>query len=209
MRALRTFPCLIFAGTAAFCLSSAAQLLPEAPAVPSRTVLDKPPAGVWLPGGRSYLGLNLGQSRSVACSSIALTCENAQPATQFYTGTMFGNFWGAELAYSNASRLGRIAGDAPAPGLTVSLLGRTQLLPSVGLYGKLGTTYGRGEPSALTAARLTSGNRGFGLSFGAGLSFEFTPQLSATLQWDSTDVPVASSGRDPVRSTSLGLKYRY
>jgi hypothetical protein len=164
---------------------------------------------VWLPGGRSYLGLNLAPSRSTACSSIAFTCENTQPATQFQTGTMFGKFWGAELAYSDAARVGRFAGDAPAQGLTLSLLGRTQLMPSVGLYGKLGTTYGRGEPSALTAARAAYGERGFGLSFGAGLSLDFTPRLSATLAWDSVDVPVTTGGRDPVRSTSLGLKYRY
>jgi OmpA-OmpF porin, OOP family len=209
MRALRTIPCLVFAGTAAFCVSSAAQLLPEAPSTSAKSAIDNPPAGVWLPGSRTYLGLNLAPSRLTACSSIALTCENTQPAADFYTGTMFGNFWGAELAYSNTSRLGRMASDAPAQGLTVSLLGRTRLLPSVGLYAKLGTTYGRGEPSALAAARLASGNRGFGLSFGAGLSFDFTPRLSATLQWDSTDVPVTASGRDPVRSTSLGLKYSY
>jgi OmpA-OmpF porin, OOP family len=209
MRALRTFPCLVFASAAAFCLPSGAQLLPGAPPTPATSVPAKPPAGVWLPGGRSYLGLNLAPSRSTACSSIAFTCENTQPATQFHTGTMFGKFWGAELAYSNAARVGRLAGDAPAQGLTVSLLGRTQLMPSVGLYGKLGTTYGRGEPSALAAARAAYGDGGFGLSFGAGLSFDFTPRLSATLAWDSVDVPVTNGGRDPVRSTSLGLKYRY
>jgi OOP family OmpA-OmpF porin len=209
MRALRTFPCLFFAGVAAFCLPCGAQLLPGAPATTATTVPAKPPAGVWLPGGRSYLGLNLAPARSVACSSIALTCETTQPSAQFYTGTMFGNFWGMELAYSNAARIDRMAGDAPAQGLTVSLLGRTQLVPSVGLYGKLGTTYGRGDPSALSAARAAYGSRGFGLSFGAGLSFDFSPRLSATLQWDSTGVPLTIGGRDPVRATSLGLKYRY
>jgi len=210
MRALRNLPCLVFALAAAFCWPSGAQLLPGAPstATPSE-VSANPPRGVWLPGGRSYLGLNVGRSRTAACSSTDLTCENAQPPAQFYTGTMLGNFWGVELAYSNAARLSRAAGDAPAQGLTVSLLGKTQLMPSVGLYGKLGTTYGRGDPSALSAARLASGDRGFGLSFGAGLSFNFSPRLSATLQWDSTEMPVISGGRDPVRSTSLGLKYRY
>jgi opacity protein-like surface antigen len=123
---------------------------------------------------------------------------------------MFGNFWGVELAYSNAARFSRFAGDAPAQGLTFSLVGKTQLVPSVGLYGKLGTRYGRGDASASSGARLgSSADRGSGLSFGAGLSFDFTPRLSATLQWDSTEVPVTMGGRDPVRSTSLGLKYRY
>ena len=210
MRALRTLPCLVFAAAATFCLHSGAQLLPGAPSSSTaQHVPMNPPAGIWLPGGRSYLGLNLERSRSPACSSTALTCDNSQPSTQFYTGTMFGNFWGVELAYSNTARIARAAGEAPAQGLTASLVGRTQLLPSVGLYGKLGTTYGRSEPSALAAAHLASGDRGFGLSFGAGLSFDFTRRLSATLQWDSTDVSVINGGRDAVRSTSLGLKYRY
>jgi OOP family OmpA-OmpF porin len=210
MRALCTLPCFVFAGLATFCLVAGAQLLPGAPSTPAASVPSSPPAGVWLPGGRSYLGLNLGRSLSTACSSTALTCGNTQPSAQFYSGTMLGRFWGVELAYSNTPRIARPPGDAPAQGLTLSLLGRTQLMPSVGLYGKLGTTYGRGESSALAATRSVSGgDRGFGLSFGAGLSFDFTPRLSATLQWDSTDAPVISGGRDPVRSTSLGLKYSY
>jgi len=211
MRALRTLPCLVFTVAVAFCLPSGAQLLPGAPASATSTELPaSPPKGVWLPGGRSYLGLNVGRSRSAACGSTDLTCENAQPSTQFYTGTMLGKFWGVELAYSNAARLSPAAGDTPAQGLTVSLLGKTQLVPSVGLYGKLGTTYGRGDPAALSGARTAFGtDRGFGLSVGAGLSFEFTPRLSATLQWDATEMPLINGGRDPVRSTSLGLKYRY
>jgi OmpA-OmpF porin, OOP family len=211
MRALCTLPCLVFAATATFCLPSGAQLLPGAPATATQSEIpSSPPRGVWLPGGRSYLGLNLGRSKSTACNSTDLTCESAQPPAQFYTGTMFGNFWGVELAYSNAARLSRAAGDAPAQGLTFSVLGKTQLTPSLGLYGKLGTTYGRGDATALSALRAAGGaDRGFGLAFGAGLSYEFTPRLSATLQWDTTETPVVSGGRDPVRSTSLGLKYRY
>jgi hypothetical protein len=191
-------------------MDALAQQLPGAPSTPSTSPkLASPPSGVWLAGGRSYLGLNLAPSRSAACSSIALTCENTQPAVQVRSGTMFSNFWGVELAYSNASRVARLAGDAPAQGLTVSLLGRTQLMPSVGLYGRLGTTHGRGEPTAMNPARSAYGDRGFGLSFGAGLSFDFSPRLSATVQWDSVDAQATTGGRDPVRSTSLGLKYRY
>jgi OmpA-OmpF porin, OOP family len=211
MRALRNLLCLTSAGTALFWLPAQAQVLPGAPSTAATTpVTAPPPQGVWLPGNRSYIGLNLGRARSnVACSSTALTCEDSYRSTQFYTGTMLGNFWGVEMAYQNTARGPRMAGDA-REGLTLSLLGKTQLAPSIGLYGKFGTTYGRGEPSALSAARLASGNdRGFGLSFGAGLSFDFTPSLSATLQWDSTEFPNAGGARDPVRSTSLGLKYRY
>lgn len=213
MTALRTLLCLLFAGAAALWLPAAAQILPGAPATASNaaTPPTNPPRGVWLPGGRSYLGLNLGRSRSaIACSSIALTCDDTERPAQFYAGTLLGNFWGVELGYLGKGRTAWAPGDTRAQGLTLSLVGKTQLAPSMGLFGKLGTTYGRSAVPALGAARAASGaDRGFGLSFGAGLSFDFTPALSATLEWDSTDVPLAGGGRDPVRSTSLGLKYRY
>jgi OmpA-OmpF porin, OOP family len=211
MKVLPTFPCLVFAIATAFCLPSGAQLLPGAPSTTTTSgASTPPPKGVWLGAGRSYLGLNLGRSQSAACGSTDLTCEKTQPSAQFYTGRMFGNFWGVEVAYSNAARFSRPAGEAPPEGLTFSLLGKTRLMRSVGLYGKVGTTYGRNEGPGLAAVRAAPGaNRAVGLSFGAGLSFDFNPRLSATLQWDSTDVPAISGGRDPVRSTSLGLKYRY
>lgn len=212
MTALRTLLCLLFAGTAALWLPAGAQTLPGAPATASNTVSPpaSPPRGAWLPGGRSYLGLHPGRSRSgAACSSISLTCDDAQRPPQFYAGTMLGNFWGVEMAYMNTGRIARAAGE-PAQGMTLSLVGKTQLAPSVSLFGRLGTNHGRGAGPALAASRAAYGmDRGSGLSFGAGLSFAFTPSLSATLEWDSTDVPLASGGRDPVRSTSLGLKYRY
>jgi len=44
---------------------------------------------------------------------------------------------------------------------------------------------------------------------GAGVSYDFNPRISATLQWDSNDFRFAGTGRDPVRSTSLGLQIRY
>jgi hypothetical protein len=55
---------------------------------------------------------------------------------------------------------------------------------------------------------LVAPDQGFGLSFGGGISYDFTPRLSARIQWDSNDFRFAN-GRDPVRSTSLGLQYRY
>ena len=49
---------------------------------------------------------------------------------------------------------------------------------------------------------------GVGLSYGAGLSLDFTPRLSATLGWESHDFRFAGGLRD-VRATSLGLRYSY
>jgi OOP family OmpA-OmpF porin len=212
MTALRTLSCLVFA--AAFGLPAGAQLVPGAPsskASDARTALTSPPRGVWLPGGRSYLGLSLDRSGAgMACSSTALTCADTDRPAQFYTGTMIGNFWGVELAYLDTGRIARTGGEARAQGLALSMVGKTQLLPSVGIFGKFGPTYGRTETTALAPRRIgAGGDRGFGLSFGGGVSFDFTRRLSATVQLDSTDFPSAGGGREPIRSTSLGLKYSY
>ena len=84
-------------------------------------------------------------------------------------------------------------------------MGRTHL-SSVGVFGKLGTTYGRSDTSVMGNAAASGPEQGFGLSWGGGLSYDFTPRLSATFEWGSYDLRVPGG---PVRSTNLGLQYRY
>jgi OOP family OmpA-OmpF porin len=81
----------------------------------------------------------------------------------------------------------------------LSLVGRASFgATPFGLYGKLGTTYPRNfMPGTDSAA---------GLSYGAGVSWDFSPRASATLGWDSYDLRLGGS---PVRATSLGLQWRY
>lgn len=202
---------LVAAATVMLCFPAAAQVSAEAPSTGDRAVVT-PPRGSWLPGGgRSYLGLNLGRSRySLACDSTALICDDRDRAAQVYIGTMAGNFWGVELGFLNMGRIARSAGESRAQGLNLSLVGKAQVGSAIGLYGKLGTTYGRTDTSVLGASGTSIGSgQGFGLSFGGGLSLDLSPQLSATLEWDSNDFRFAGNGRDPVRSTSLGLKFKY
>jgi opacity protein-like surface antigen len=137
-----------------------------------------------------------------------LTCADTDRPAQLYSGTMIGNFWGVELGYLDTGRIARTGGEARAQGLALSLVGKRQLAPSVGIFGKIGPTYGRTETLAFAPGRIGS-DRGFGLSYGGGLSFDFTRRLSATLAWESTDFPSVMGGREPIRSTSLGLKYSY
>jgi OOP family OmpA-OmpF porin len=208
MPELRPLLCLLFAASALSAPAAAQVVL-----APEKTdpALGAAPRGAWLPGGRSYLGLNLGRSRySLSCGTTDLLCDDSGRSAQLYAGTMIGNFWGVELGYLNMGRIARAGGETRAQGLNLSLVGKTQLAPSVNVFGKIGTTYGRSETSALAASSIATGSeQGFGLSYGAGVSFDFTPRLSATLEWDRSDFRFAGGGRDPVRSTSLGLKYRY
>lgn len=171
---------------------------------------DSPPRGSsWLPGSRTYLGLTLGRSQTdLSCSAASLLCDRQDRSAQLYAGTMIGNFWGVELGYIDMGRAARAGSETRAQGLNLSLIGRARVANSLGVFGKVGTTYGRTETSSLGAGIATASGQGFGLSYGAGLSFDFTPRLSATLEWDSNDLRFGG-GRDPVRSTSLGLQFRY
>jgi opacity protein-like surface antigen len=161
--------------------------------------------------GRGYVGLSLGRSRySAPCGVTTFNCDSTDNSVQISAGNMVGSFWGVELGYIDMGRISRGGGTTRAQGFNLSMVAKAPVWQSVGVFGKLGTTYGRTETSALLGSGVSNGSdRGFGLSYGAGVSYDFTPRLSATLAWDSNDFRFAGSGRDAVRSTSLGLQYKY
>jgi OmpA-OmpF porin, OOP family len=167
--------------------------------------------GNWFQRGQGYLGLNLGRSHyGVACGGSAFICDTSDRSVKVTAGMMAGNYWGVELGYLDLGRIARAGGTTKAQGLNLSVVGRAPVLQQFSVFGKLGTTYGRTETSTAAASGMAGGTeRGLGLSYGAGLSWDFTSRLSATLEWDSNEFRFASGGRDPVRSTSLGLQYRY
>ncbi|MBA3771069.1 MAG: hypothetical protein H0X13_00905 [Ramlibacter sp.] len=207
MTVLRSFLPLLFAASA-LPVPVAAQWSAGSQYTPP---LGAAPRGAWLPGGKSYLGLNLGRSQyQLSCGTTSLLCDDTDRVAQLYAGTLVGNFWGVEMGYLNLGRMARAGGETRVQGLNFSLVGKAQLGQSLGMFGKVGTTYGRTETAAPGAGSIGTGTgQGFGLSWGGGLSWDFTPRVSATLEWDSNDFRFAGGGRDTVRSTSLGLKFRY
>lgn len=201
MTALRTLLCLVSA--------SSALVLPvaaEAQALSGESSITfKNPYG-----SRAPLGLNLGRSQSAyPCGSTALFCDGSDRAERLYANTMIGKFWGVEMGYLDAGRAPMRGAEGRTQGLNLSLIGKAPLGQSLRVYGKLGTTYGRADMPSLGASAMAGSEQGFGLSYGAGVSFTFTPRLSATLEWDSNDFRLPGAGRDSVRSTNLGLQYRY
>jgi hypothetical protein len=200
MRAFRDLLCFVSAASAL--------ALPMAAYPQSAGSLSSTWQANWHPTSRSSLGLHLSRSQpGLPCGATALICETATPATQLQAGAMVGRFWGVELGYMESGRI--IAREGRTQGLNFSLVGKAPLGQSVGVFGKLGTTYGRSDTSVLGAGPSPVTEPGFGLSYGAGLSLTLTPRLSATLEWDSNDYRFSGGGREPVRSTNLGLQYRY
>jgi OmpA-OmpF porin, OOP family len=167
--------------------------------------------GPWFGSARSYLGLNLDRSNYRSdCNGTSLICNDADRTARVYAGAMIGNFWGVEVGYRNMNRIAQGVGETRAQGLNLSLVGKASLGQSLGVFGKLGSTWGSADASSATGSGFVPGaERGFGLTYGAGVSYAFTPRLSATFEWDSNDFRFAGTGRDPVRSTSLGLRFRY
>lgn len=89
---------------------------------------------------------------------------------------------------------------------TTFLVGRAQLFPAFGVYGKLGAAYARNDPAGLMGHAAAPFDAGHGLAYGAGVSWDFSPRVSATFEWGSYDLRLSSG---PVRSTNLGLQIRY
>lgn len=197
--------------TARHLLSCAAALAALA-ASPVAVAQDSASGRSFLPAqGSGYLGLSVGRSRySAPCGLASFNCDSTDNSVHLSAGSMVGSFWGVELGYIDMGRISRGGGTTKAQGLNLSLVGRAPVWQALGVYGKFGSTYGWTDTSALPGSGVHTGSeRGFGLSYGAGVSYDFTPRLSATLGWDSHDFRFAGSGRDPVRSTSLGLRYKY
>jgi hypothetical protein len=97
---------------------------------------------------------------------------------------------------------------APSQGLNLSVVGRAHVASSLGVFGKVGaTSYSRPDTSVMGMAGtpLLPEPSG-GLSWGGGVSWSFTPRLTASFEWVSYDLRMTGG---PVRTTSLGLQYRY
>lgn len=161
--------------------------------------------------GSSYIGLNAGQSNfSVGTGTGAFPSDRKDRAIGLTAGSYFNNNFGAELGYTDFGRITRGGGNTKAQGLNFSLVGRMPLNPSFNLLGKVGATYGRTSVSSAPGSGITAGNEsGFGLSYGIGAEYLFSPTLSAVLQYDNHDLKFAGSGRDRVSATTLGIRYRF
>ena len=201
MNASRLLPHIAFVAIATLGLPLAAQTFQTQ----SSLSLAAPAAS---PFAHGYLGINVGRARnSVSCNASSFLCDERDRPASLYAGTMIGSFWGAEVSYLNTGPLLRDGAQGRAQGLNLSLVGRTRFGSSLGVFGKVGTIYSRSDVS-MGGALVMAGDQGFGLSYGAGVSYDFTPRLTARLEWDSHDLHF-NGARDSVRSTSLGLQYRY
>ncbi len=166
----------------------------------------------WIPYTRNgYMGLNLGRSNfGTSCGTLALRCDNSDTSGHIYLGGYFNPYLGAEIGYINLGDIQRAGGSTEADGVNLSLVARAPLSPTFSLYGKLGATYGRTRVSAAAGSGVASGREhDWGGAYALGASYDFSSNWSAVLEVNRTRLNFAGNDREWVRSTSIGLQYRF
>jgi OOP family OmpA-OmpF porin len=153
----------------------------------------------WRSGG-SALGLQPAASGpAVQCGPFTLACDGTTVVPLYESR-------GAPRSLS--MQVGTVDGSstlkmAHAPGLSLALVGQAGLFQDVGVYGRVGAMMGRS--SGLAGAPGVDG----GMTYGVGLSWDFSRSASAVLGFDSYDVRGTAGDLRDVRATRLGLQWRY
>jgi hypothetical protein len=150
--------------------------------------------------GNLPLGLQAGHGDVRApCGNFAFSCSDAA-TVPLYSSDKAPRSIAMQVGYAGT---GMALRNTRTPGLNVSLVGQAGIGGDVGVYGRVGTTVNRAAP-ALTGVSAGEG----GLTYGAGLSWDFSRSASAAVGLDSRDVRGAAGDVRNVR-TSLGLQWRY
>jgi hypothetical protein len=146
--------------------------------------------------GTSALGLQpAAPGPAIQCGPFSLACD-ASTNVPVYESSIAPRTLSLQVGTVD----GRAAAKTPqSQGLSLAVVGKAGLFQDLGVYGRVGAMTARGNGLA-----LTPGSDG-GVTYGVGLSWDFSRSASAVLGFDSYDV----RGLGDVRATRLGLQWRY
>ena len=161
--------------------------------------------------GSSYIGFNLGRADySLGNGTGIFSSEQTGTSYGLNAGAYFNNYLGLEIGMNDFGDVARGGGTTQAYGFNVSLIGKLPLNQSFNLLAKLGTTYGRTEVTSRPGSGLAAGKEdGFGVSYGIGAEYLFTPSVSAVVQYDEHHLKFIGVDRERVGTASVGLRYRF
>jgi OmpA-OmpF porin, OOP family len=181
-------------------------------------VLAAAPALAQTTAGRSfvpyttsgYVGLNVGRPEYKLGCSGGFSCDDPDGSVHIYTGGKVNEWLGAEVGYVYLGKADRQGGSTRGHGINLSVVGSFPVAQSFSVFGKLGTTYGWTEVTANSAANEPVGDEdGFGLSFGAGVQYDFSQQWAFVAQWDRHHLKFAGRDRENADVLSIGAKYKF
>lgn len=162
----------------------------------------------WIPyTNNGYVGLSVGRPRySINCGGFG--CDQPSVSGNVYLGGMFNQYVGAEVGYVHFGDADFPGGSVKAEGINLSVVGRVPVWQSLSVFGKLGTTFGRTRVDAPTGF-VGGKETGWGPAYAVGVSWDFNNNWSAVLDWQRHRFDFAGDQDAWVRSTNLGLKYRF
>jgi OmpA-OmpF porin, OOP family len=156
----------------------------------------------WRGEGNS-IGLRAGNADfRVPCGSVAVPCDGGSTSALLYSSVKSPRSISMEVSHLDTASTVRMA---RPQGMSVSVIGKTGVAPDLGVYGRVGTFFGK---SGVSLAPSTYGE-GAGLSYGMGVSLELSRKASASFGVDSYDFRTATGEWRDVRAASLGLQLRY
>jgi OOP family OmpA-OmpF porin len=178
----------------------------------------------------AYLGFSAGQTRAnfdgspAIAAGFPVTYDNSAGVWKAYGGYQFNQYFGAELTYV---KLGDYNANVTVPGFAPlftqiringwggALVGTLPLGKGFSLLGKIGETYtreSRGDCNICIAPVTNSSSNIWSPTFGAGLKYAFTPNLSAraeverfTKVGDSNNGTIGAS----IMLYTAGLAYKF
>lgn len=168
----------------------------------------------WLPyTTRGYIGVSGGQAKlgDLACSPFYSCDDSSNRVIKVYTGGMFNEYLGLELAYFNTGNIDRSGGRVRAHGGNLSLLAQAPLGPMAAVYAKVGATYAWTKTSVgPLAVGIPSGDESdAGPSYGVGLRLNASRNWAFVLEWERHSLKFAGDDKNGTKLTTLGVQYRF
>ena len=200
----------LLAGAMTLGFSANAQTNPE-PTGANSSTMYAPSGSTWYaPSGGRYVGIDVGNAKfGGGCGLGGLPCDDSANAYSVYSGGMWNKNFGMEIGATDFGSVDRAGGTAKAYGFSLKAVGVAPLTESLAAFAKVGTLYSHTQVSADAGAGVSTGkDTNWGLTYGVGLSFDFTPKMAAVLGWDRSNVEFAGS-QEHLNTTSVGLKYRF
>jgi OmpA-OmpF porin, OOP family len=171
-----------------------------------------PPAGEptrsWLPlTSYGYVGLNGGVTDFDTTCVPGFECDKSNVGFKAYAGGQLWRFIGLELGYVNVGKVEVGGGSGKAQGANLSLLANLPIGP-INAFAKVGTTYGFTKTTTGVAGAPSGRDRGFGMSYGAGVGYDLARNWQVRAEWDRYRFDFKGNDND-VDMFSLGAVYKF
>lgn len=185
-----------------------------------------------------YVGLNIGASQSSlkaggidgalgnqGLSVSSGSSDHSDTAWSANFGYRFSPYLAAEVGYVDFGKFNyhssvsapandSVSGDFKAHGITAAAVGILPLRDRLSAYGKLGLIAAHseltGSSSAGAVAVSNNSHDSTGLLTGAGLRYDFTPNIAGTVEWNRYgNVGSPSTAYGSINTYTVGMNYKF